>query len=334
MKSFFLPACCYFPTTLLMVDDNNDLLLDLSLALSAHYKSKHSTSPQEIIAWIKQQGNNLETLVKQWVSTPEEQFDFTKMLVKIDIPAIKQLVYAKPLRFEQHLVLIVDYAMPEMNGLVLAEKIRRELQSPIKIIMLTGEADQITAVRAFNDKLIDRFILKSAPDYVEQLLAYIRELHTEYFQEITNLTLGSASASQKNMLKDPALNQFFNETAQRYNAVEYYLVEEPASFLFLDENKKPVWLIIKTEEDMQMLYELAKDERDTPAATVSALEKREKLVYFPDEKSKLSSAKLWHLHHAQPLKGQEIYYYAIVEGCKDYPLNLEKIVSYQQFLNS
>ena len=70
----FLPTCCYYPTTLLLVDDNPDLLSDLSLALTPHYKSKYSTSPKEIVSWVKKQ-DRMEKLVQQWVSTPRRIFD-------------------------------------------------------------------------------------------------------------------------------------------------------------------------------------------------------------------------------------------------------------------
>lgn len=330
----YFPNCCYYPTTLLMVDDNPDLLFDLSLALSPQYKSKYSISPQEIVTWLSQQGNTIETLIKPWVSTPEEHYDLTKTLVNINISELHQQIYTKPPRFDKYLVLIADYAMPGMNGLKLAEKVRRELQLPVKIIMLTGEADQSTAISAFNDKLIDRFVVKSAPDYIEKLLAYVQELHSEYFKEISNLVLGSSGSGQKTVRHDPEFVTLFNEIMQRHQAVEYYLIEEPASFLFLDEKKNPVWLIVKTDEDMQVSYELARDDDDSPPELVAALKERQKLVYFPDEKSKLSPAKHWRLQNAKPLPGNSKSYYAIVEGIKDYPLKIKEIISYEQFLNA
>lgn len=326
----FNTSCFYHPTTLLIVDDNPDLLHDLSIVLAPHYKTKATSSPKKAISWIKEQGNAMQRLVKQWVSSPEDYFESSQTVVKINIPALHQQIYSKPSRFTLEAILIVDYSMPEMNGLELSYQLR-QLDLPLKIIMLTGEADQQTAVRAFNDKLIDRFILKSAPDYVEKLLEYINDLQREYFQEMTHLFMG---AGRKSIRSDITFIQFFNEIAGRINAMEYYMVEEPASYLFLDAKKNPTWLIIKTDEEMQMLYELAKDERGVPKSTIEALEKREKLTYFPDEKSKIAPAKNWSLHFAKPLQAEELYYYAIIEGNQDYALDLDNIISYHEFLNS
>lgn len=326
----FNTACFYHPTTLLIVDDNPDLLCDLSIVLAPHYKSKTTSSPKKIISWVQEQGNVMQRLVKQWVSSPEDYFESSQTLVKINIPALRQQIYVDPSRFTLEAILIVDYSMPEMNGLELAARIR-QLDLPIKIIMLTGAADQQTAISAFNDKLIDRFILKSAPDYVEKLLEYINDLQKEYFQEFAHVLMGGR---RKSVRSDATFIQFFNEVAERINAVEYYLVEDPASYLFLDAKKNPTWLIIKTDDEMQMLYELAQDEKGVPRSTVEALKKREKLTFFPDEKSKIDSAKNWPLHFAKPLQADELYYYAIIEGNRDYALNLEKIISYQDYLIS
>ncbi len=334
MTPDFLPVCCYFPSTILMVDDSEDLLMDLKRALAPHYKSKYSTSPQEIIKLLTQQGDTTKTIIAPLISTPEEQYDLSKTLINIDIPALQHIIYANPPRFSQHIILIVDYAMPEMNGLQLTTKIRQELGLPIKIIMLTGEADQSTAIKAFNEKLIDRFIVKSAPNYIDMLLAYTKELHQEYFKEISHAIQGSSTGAQQNPRNDPAFVELFNKVARQCHAVEYYQLEEPASFLFLDEKKNPLRLILKTEEDMQMLHELARGGRRTPPATVEVFEKRTHLAYFPDEESSVADAKDWKLLQAKPLEGYETYYYSLIEGNKDYPLDLEKIVSYQQFLNS
>ena len=169
----------------------------------------------------------------------------TETVVKINLAALHQQIYAEPPRFNRQMILIVDYAMPEMNRIDLAKLVRRELSSSFKIIMLTGEADQLTAVRAFNDKLIDRFILKSSPDYIEKLLEYIQELQTEYFKELSNLVLGSSVSEQSTVRQDPKFVKLFNDIVQQHHAVEYYLLEEPGSYLFLDEKKNPVWLILK-----------------------------------------------------------------------------------------
>lgn len=332
----FFPTCCYYPTTVLMVDDNLDLLKDLSFALMSgrcKYKSKYSTVPQEIIDILSQQGNTIEQFIKKCVSTSDEYFEASKTIVNIDIPAIHRQIYAKPPRFTQHVILVVDFAMPDMSGLELCEKIRRTLKLPVKVIMLTGEADQMTAIQAFNDKLIDRFIVKSSPDYVKRLLVYLHELQTEYFNKLTHATVESSPTYQNILRKEPEFIELFNKIVHQYNAVEYYMLDESGSFLLLNANKQVTRLIVKTEDDMQFLLDLAEDDRSAPAAAVQSLRKKEKLAYFPDEKSALCPVEQWRLWDAKKLHGKETGYYAVIEGVADYPLDAQELVSYHEFLS-
>lgn len=331
------PTCCYYPTTVLMVDDNADLLKDIAFGLMSgprKYKSRYSTVPQEIIDMLKKQEDTPQSFIAKYTATAEEYFDTAKTIVRIDIPAIHQILYETPLRFDQYVVLIVDYAMPDMNGLALCQHIRQVLKLPIKIIMLTGEADQTTAVQAFNDKAIDRFVLKSDPDYIRKILEYLHELHMEYFEEITRAMLAVSPVYQQILWKDSQFLEFFNTTAHQHQAVEYYLLEESGSFLFLDARKNVTRLIIKTEEDILHLYELAADDRSAPAAVIEGLKQCKKLAYFSEGESDSLPVKQWHLYDTQPLPGVHAGYYAILKGIADHPLEMDKITSYQEFLNA
>ncbi len=338
MRSFqFLPTCCYYPSTVLMVDDNLDLLKDLSFALMSgrhKFKSKYSTAPREIIDILIRQGNTLEQCIKKYTSVSEEYFEPSKSIINIDIPAIHQLIYAKPIRFAEHLVLVVDFAMPDMSGLELCRKIRQTLNLPIKIIMLTGEADQMTAIQAFNDKLIDRFVVKSSSDYIIKLLQYLHELQTEYFTEVTHAIIESSQTYQNSLRKNPTFIQLFNKIAHQSNAVEYYMLDESGSFLFLDAKMQVTRLIVKAEDDMRLLLDIAENDRHTPTAIIEGLKKKEKLAYFPVEKSAMLPAKEWRLLDAKPLPNKEGGYYAILKGVADYPLESQELVSYHEFLNT
>lgn len=332
----FTPTCCFYPSTVLLLDDNPDLLKDISFALISarqKYKSKYSTSPQEIIQILEKQGNTIQQFLKKCMSESEKYYEPSKSLLNIDISAIPKQIYATPPRFTQHLVLVVDFAMPDMSGLELCQKIRRGLQVPIKIIMLTGEADQKTAIQAFNDKLIDRFIVKSSPDYIKVLLKYLHELHIEYFSDISHSLIELIPSFQNTLHKDSDFVKFFNQIIQQYNAIEYYMFDDSGSYLFLDADKKITRLIIKNKEDMRSLLDLAENDPSTPAEVTESIKKKKKLMYFPNEKSSFLPAKEWRLLDAKLLPRKEKGYYSIIEGIEEYPLKVKNIVSYQEFLN-
>ena len=54
-------------------------------------------------------------------------------------------------RFAMKTVVVVDYSMPNMNGLEVCKALE---DLPLKFIMLTGKAEPETAIEAFNDGLI------------------------------------------------------------------------------------------------------------------------------------------------------------------------------------
>ena len=63
-------------------------------------------------------------------------------------------------RFGETSVVVVDFAMPQMNGEEFCRKLGQLKGNSVKIIMLTGEADEEMAVRLFNAGVIDKFLRK------------------------------------------------------------------------------------------------------------------------------------------------------------------------------
>lgn len=114
-KPIFYPTCCFYPGTLLLLDDNQALLKNLSFALGSKYKCKCSTSSQETIHLIENQGNTIESFLQRYCTMDE--YDLSPTTANVDIYSIKQELYKNPPRFNQIFILVVDYAMPSMNGL-------------------------------------------------------------------------------------------------------------------------------------------------------------------------------------------------------------------------
>ncbi len=101
--------------------------------------------------------------------------DLCRYSVNIEIAQIYQELWDRQ-RFTRTAILIVDYDMPGLNGLELARRLKSKLA--IKVMLLTGEADQQTAITAFNQGEIDRFLPKSAADCNERLIQYVHQLRS------------------------------------------------------------------------------------------------------------------------------------------------------------
>ena len=107
------------------------------------------------------------------------------------------------------------------------------------------------------------------------------------------------------------------------------MIDDSYSFLLLDSAGAITWLVVRTEEDMRMYYELARD--DGAHALLQSLQQRQQIACFPTLQSNTASADRWHFHPAKQLPRQKIYY-CILNGEEGYPLETQKITSYSQFL--
>lgn len=313
----------YHPTTITLIDDDSNLLKSLNLSLSEHFRCRSFVSAVEAKNTILKEHKKVG---KKFLTIGYE--DLSDISVTLEISKIYKEVYNKD-RFSPSVVAIIDYDMPDINGLELSKILKAN--TPIKIIMLTGEADKDTAVDAFNNKEIDRFVQKSAPNYHEKLIEYIRQLQLEYFVEASAGLLDSLSSKKGHPLHDADFIALVNEICGADNIVEYYLLEESGSLLMYDSAGNATWIIVRMDEDMQTFLELAEGETSSDAI-LNSLKKREKIAIFKDRENPIPPISDWGFHPATQLRDKKIYY-CVLKG--DEPgIKMNKIVSYEQFLHS
>jgi CheY-like chemotaxis protein len=215
-SGLILPLC--HPTSVVLVDDNTDFLHNLSLHLDpmlAFHLFEHPSAALRKIDGEKK----LQSLLRAHQG-PEESLP-GRQLVDLDIGGLWRRV-TLPTRFDLTSVAVVDYDMPEMNGL---EFCRRLGGSDVRKILLTGKADEAIAISAFNNGLIDRYIVKQRADALEMLNMEILDLQLRFMAELLRpLTEVIASGSFR-FLKDPAFIDYFQRQHADFNIVE----EFPAS---------------------------------------------------------------------------------------------------------
>lgn len=321
--------CCYFPTTVAIVDDDKLVLKGLFLKLGAKYPCISYSSPIQALDFLTKEYQP-NPFMQRVILRPDENENEHRVL-DIDVRAIHQEIY-NPQRFTEISVLIVDYAMPSLTGAELCQQLRH---LPVKKIMLTGEATHDLAVRLFNEKLIDNFFRKDADNFLELILAAVKAQQVRYFQDLSELVVSSLTKDPHRppaCLDDPVFIDFFNKLCQEKNIVEYYLADASGSFLLLDSQGHINWLIIKTEAEMEGWTETARD-TDAGGMIVQSMETREKVLFLLSDEDFNKPASQWiaNLHPAKPLQGRTLYHYAIIKDSPAYPLG--KILSYQDYLN-
>lgn len=239
----------YHPTTICFVDDNEPFLHSLDLELPGEWACRTFTEPEAALAYLRTP-IELPPLMDRCFSLQRESGE---ALIHLDLSLIEQEISHVD-RFRRNSVLVVDYAMPSINGLQLCEALEDQ---HIRKAMLTGVADEKLAVQAFNAGLIHRFIPKQSGDPIQVIHQYVDELVHEYFNQYTVRLKSALAIDPPPFLTDGAVGRWVNDLMQAERLVEYYLVDDPPGLLMLKSNGQIWRLAILDNDDMAAQLEQA-----------------------------------------------------------------------------
>lgn len=323
--------CCRFPTEIVLVDDNAIFLNNLKLELGDNYRITVFSNPKEAVQYLNEKANLANDFIHKYL---EHSIDDSGKVVKkgtlVNIGQLYKEVY-NPKRFEIVSVIVVDYAMPQMNGQEFCTAIEK---MSYKVLMLTGEADNKIAVDLFNRGIIHKFMLKAQKNYVEEVVKDIEELRRQYFASLSQRFTHSLGSELISILSDPVYIAKYNQICEENNIVESYLLDDSGSQVLLDATGKQIrWFIVKTDDDMQVLYEISSDEEKSNTSVSSAIRNREKITHFFTIQDSMRPPEKWQLYKADSIQGKNTYYYTVLKGAENMPVDVEKIVSYNQYLN-
>lgn len=291
----------YYPTSIMLVDDNERYLHSLQLRLKqdAHY-ILHA-NPQHALAQIDEHRISAQ-VVEACLKTQVE--DTSEDTYRLDLSALHHCIYQAN-RLQEVSVLVVDYAMPQMNGLQFCKQLR---DSPVKKIMLTGMADADLAVAAFNDGLIDLFLMKDREDSFEQLDRAILKLQHEYWAERIQ-SLFSVLPTDS-ILNKADFRDLHGEICQCYQLVESYPLNASGDMLFLDQQAKPHWLGVYDAARLNTLLNIAEG-NEAPNEILTMIRQRQVAPFFSSESDLQVPVDQWR-PYLQPLRvwqcKQPLYY--------------------------
>lgn len=319
----------HFPTTVAFVDDSLQFLSNLSLQLDSRLAYRLYSSP--FAALVALNGSaQMPPVAERFFSLYRHRNDksVARHVIDVSLDMIHREVHNEH-RFEQVSVVVVDYDMPEIDGLELCRSLKSKA---LKKILLTGKADEQTAVRAFNEKTIDRFIRKQDDDVMSQLNRAIAELQREHFDQIEHMLADALSVGSHLFLRDAAFAERFAEIARSLNIVEHYLCCGPDGILMLDMGGGAHLLIVQTEEMMRTHYEIAYDQ-DAPEELLAELRSGRILPYFWKTAGNYSPIyEDWQpcMHPAEEFQGREWYLYTVVKNPGAF--NLKYVFPYGDYL--
>ena len=176
-------------------------------------------------------------------------------------------------------VLVVDYSMPQMNGVDLCEALRH---LPCKKILFTGAADEKVAVDAFNRGLIDRYIKKSDDDALDRLESEIHGAAARIFRGALGAAARPARAAQLQLRGRPGVRAtLVRDWSAEHGIVEHYLYPEPGRAADVRHRRPRQLMVVETEAGMKAHYEVARD-NEAPPSLLDALHERRVIPCFHD----------------------------------------------------
>jgi CheY-like chemotaxis protein len=236
----------YFPTTVVFVDDNPKFLRSLALELPEDLAYQTFENAEAALARIERTPEVPPLYQRCFSQYAGGQGGSGEQLIHLDLSQI-ELEISNRERFQEVSVVVVDFDMPQMNGLELC---RRITDPRIRKVLFTGVADEKIAVQAFNAGIIDRFIIKSQPDAVEAVRRAVLELQQRYFEAISETLRATLMLNPPRFLTDPAVEGLFSELREAHKLVEYYLVAKPGGFLALTDEGELFRFVVLSESEL------------------------------------------------------------------------------------
>lgn len=252
-----------FPTLAIVVDDSSNFLESIAMRLDPNLVLKTYSSPLDALSALNARSATLEMFMGKSVYSVGRNVDGPNpndRLLYVDVNSVHQIAF-NPDRFSFPSVVVVDYCMPEIDGVAFCKKI---VDKSICKILLTGKADEIVAVEAFNEGVIDVYIRKQQPDALALLNFSVMRLQEEYLRRKSISLNNVLELSGFAYLLDKVFIAQFKEICLKLNIVEYYVCGEPGGVVLLTAGGSATLLLVHTEDSLRTEYEIAESSGASP----------------------------------------------------------------------
>lgn len=263
----------YFPTQIALIDDDTNFLKSLAFSFPIDFpiycfdQAWKALNYFQNIIHVPHVSRALLLKFHDAYQRPPLEFSLNEDIV------FKHL--REPTRFHEISTAVVDFLMPEMDGLALSKYINK----PIKKIILTGAADKDRTLQAFNAKQIDNYFLKNDAISMQMIALCFEEYQHNYFANLTQ-SMRDFLGLHHYLNNKVFQNYFFGVMINR-QIVEYYLIR-PGKFLCIDGAGKCYLLLVETSDTLFKHYEMAK-QRNAPRELVDQLNAGGFVPYFPTD---------------------------------------------------
>lgn len=301
-------ALCYYPTAVAFIDDNPNFLAAVRLSMGAQLNCVTFSDPLRALNHANLLNNvNWNTHSSTDCAYYSDSEQFIKNILNLSVNRITDHG-----RFEEISVVVVDYDMPEMNGLDFC----RNLKNPnIKKILLTGQAGSDEAIGAFNSNLIDYYIKKSDDNLYQHLTRAIYELQNRYFLDISSYIKIRAIDNKKSLFNDAKLSAYFARILEENDIVEYYFMTNPPRYKLRSRSGVTSNFLVYSRSDINEQIRVILEEAG-PQWLVDCLQSELYVPWFDTSDGFYDQEEFSHertLFIADVIRGQDTYYCAHVK---------------------
>jgi CheY-like chemotaxis protein len=267
MSSFVRQPVLY-PVTTVFLDDSADFLHALRGIFPDEHLNPSFTRPREALEFILSRADRIAP--GRLSGADYSEFE------KKGGSALGRDVLMDEVRFEEIAAVVVDYEMPDVDGVEFLASIRHV---PCTKILLTGAADEIEAVSAFNAGLIDFYLKKTDPGMTRKLinaLAQAKAKHCEQRGYISVHDVGSTYC-------DPRMLAALNEVVTRERIAEYYWRPDQDAVLTIDQDGQPGVFLTWADSDWNFQCSVLTDEGGAAALLQEMEARRVMPVFWPSQ---------------------------------------------------
>lgn len=257
------------PRRVVYVDDDEGFLSSLRAATPHRFAREYHSSPTAAALALREEQPYWDALHEMLAQAPVARAE-----ARGEASFYVERYFRDWRRFRLTSLLIVDYAMPGLNGLDLVTSIGAHTA---RRLLLTGQADAGIGVAAFNAGLIQKFVPKAAASLGRELRASYAEMHraaSELAGRQLRLTLDQQQVS---LLNQPAVISALQAKVEALGWEEYIVCGQPFGLLGMGRSGPLQWLQLETPESFAELAGMA-SAADLPVAQVEAVKAREAIA--------------------------------------------------------
>ncbi len=266
--SFFIRQPMFHPVSVVFLDDSEDFLNGLQGLFRDRELNRFFTRPQVALDFMlsRDRGVPLTRIAGADYSEVE----------KGGSNALGRDALSDDARFEEVAAVVVDYEMPEIDGIQFLSSIN---DAACTKILLTGAAGDREAVEAFNAGLIDFYIRKgdaAMPQKLTNALADAKKNHCSLRGAIPVHDVGAS-------YRDTRVVRLLDELAARESYVEYYWRPEQNAVLMFDAAGEPAVLVAWDDNDWAFQCDMVEDAGGPQWLHQDMVERRAMPVFWPHQ---------------------------------------------------